>query len=1631
MGNNFLTLYINELNLPVNLIEIRFRENDLKGEIRGNWPNSLRTLALSSNNFEGSIESVTWPPNLEMLSISHNQIDGDISKWNLPDSLMYLYLQSNKLTGSLNSMRMPPTLNILLIDSNLISGSLCFKNMAETIKVISIARNELTGILPRVDWPSQLVAINLDENELTGNLQGISWPVWLEILRINSNSLSGELRDLNFPSSLKTFSASSNKFTGTLDNITWPNLISHINIERNQFDGNVENLIFPKYLKDLYLAGNMFVGDLKDFSLPSNLENFDASNNRISGNFDYFDWPPSLISINLCCNYLTGTLKYARFSNTLKILKLYNNKLSGNLGVITFPIEMVEIYLDNNLFTGYLSNNFSISARIISLGNNLLNGEICNMVYSKFLLTLDLSHNLLSGSLDTLMLPAGVMYVNLSHNRFSGDVYTKWPDKLNHLNLSYNQLTGLIPSFPANIFSRHLDFSHNNFTDSPDLHTLFLSTAFLRINDNQLKLQFKDDSLVSNNYSFLVPEETKKSHLRRLDLSYNHIIPPDFINIETGLDLIDHYLSNIFELAPFIDHLRMSGMNLVGNLSRRGLQSYSRNYEKRIVEIELLDLSNNHLSSISPIFFNIPNLDVRRNVHLTDREQIVLDPANCWERKNSISHALIPNINTYSPVNDFLECTYLCDSIAVDWTFNVGKLCRCRSGFYGASPKCSRCETNHFSIAGRNEKGCTACPSYSYIPDHIEQVALENCKCMDGYSITQSVVAPCTTPCDENYFLRYEESTGGVCQSCANSGGAFKCPAARFGYRYPNPGYWASYKYTETRSIVDHVIACPIPAACKGIMYNNLEVDVLTFGEAERLDSIQCVQGMRGYACSSCQDDPPYTTDFDGVTLCYPCSEYTYLLRIKILFLVLFNCFVIVILTASAEYIDAVHLGLARIFLDHAFLIQATFKNYSMIWRWPISWDGQVFSDLGSMNCILASLEIKSPIRALATNAIWGTFPILYMVLILFVGALAVILTNICYVTDVNKRRSGTVETDVSITEEIIGMRKHEIRRRKSEAAATEVQRQEDNKKSKRTRPEIIKIGESRRISVARSISTASEEIYKKKRLSYVIAIRCFGIWRVGLPWRSTNIEKIKMFISDSLRLLVVCLLLTYLRSLRESIAFFECDRVPSASIIDANNVSPRSRWRYDRDLFCDLTTSNKFSITSFPFWVVWAMCIFLLVILLPWSYTLAIMWGQRQKYWSVENRSTFFFIIWGYKPKFIAWQLWVESRKLICLILSVISVNESRPYFVWIILSCISIYLQRKRPFKYDVLNKHEMRSLIVWLISVLIFQFLIWRGNPGPLQIYFGSTIFHNKRISKMLSTCQKHFHIKSICPMSSRSYWKKLKKYLLMNQLRLLFVRQKFEKSKVHFCPQSQELSPIASSQNSRFSGNVSRQLRANGDSLCKIFHSKKKVLMTLFECTYTDAVLHQMLTRLPFQWMSERLDLIEYQNDSGENIRLKIRRRNSMVQCLLKKLGRLSAVDYGLVRECLTGELNSQLSGNNISAQNILSYIHDVAKDIDLMCDHKDSLRCEIITESFERRWKYEMHKLQLVETKEEFCETFVDRLRDEEHFKHSVTIDDLVESYSDFFEFPDDEKIAIYKILQSKWNPETKQFNKGQ
>uniref|UniRef100_A0A0R0FS76 Uncharacterized protein n=3 Tax=Glycine max TaxID=3847 RepID=A0A0R0FS76_SOYBN len=595
-----------------------------------NFSSSLSFLDLSQNSFtynllEGSTSNHFGRVmnSLEHLDLSDNILKGeDFKSFANICTLHSLYMPANLLTEDLPS-----------ILHNLSSG--CVRH---SLQDLDLSHNQITGSFPDLSVFSSLKTLILDGNKLSGKIpEGILLPFHLEFLSIGSNSLEGgisksfgnscALRSLDMSGnnlnkelsviihqlsgcarfSLQELNIRGNQINGTLSDLSIFSSLKTLDLSENQLNGKIpESNKLPSLLESLSIGSNSLEGGIpKSFGDACALRSLDMSNNSLSEEFPMIIHHLSgcarysLEQLSLSMNQINGTLPDLSIFSSLKKLYLYGNKLNGEIPKdIKFPPQLEQLDLQSNslkgVFTDYHFANMSKLYFLELSDNSLLALAFSQNWVPPFQLR---SIGLRSCKLG----PVFPKWLE-TQNQFQGidisnagiaDMVPKWFwanlafREFISMNISYNNLHGIIPNFPTKNIQYSLILGPNQF-DGP-VPPFLRGSVFLDLPKNQF----------SDSLSFLCANGTVET-LYELDLSNNHFSGkiPDCWSHFKSLTYLDLSHNNFSGRIP-------TSMGSLLHLQALLLRNNNLTDEipfslRSCTNLVMLDISENRLSGLIP-----------------------------------------------------------------------------------------------------------------------------------------------------------------------------------------------------------------------------------------------------------------------------------------------------------------------------------------------------------------------------------------------------------------------------------------------------------------------------------------------------------------------------------------------------------------------------------------------------------------------------------------------------------------------------------------------------------------------------------------------------------------------------------------------------------------------------------------------------------------------------------------------------------------------------------------------------------------------------------------------------------------------------------------------------------------------
>ncbi|KAL6196893.1 hypothetical protein ACLB2K_032506 [Fragaria x ananassa] len=460
---------------PVEFANLKFFEdlgfsmNSLQGQIPKVIGTlcSLRMLDLSSNSLDSGLEEVLkgfsncTKYRLESLDLSNNMVEGELpAALRMLENLKELDLTSNQFSGP-------------------IPQSIASLSSLETLDISSNYLNE--SIPESLGELSHVVHLDLSWNFWEGSITEAHFRTLKNLIQ-STLSPAEEVLPLGYGFNLKL------RFSGP-----FPLLSANVllNFESNLFSGPIPSnfgKLMPE-LRELYLSENQLNGIIPASTCNiTNLTILTLRTNQLSGEFpEAWSLWSNILVIDVGYNNLSGHILISMgVPSSLAILKLNNNNFGGIFPCLIFEncTNMESIDLGSIQFTGNQPSMMPEELFILRLRSNFFSGHIPQYLCRLSMLhVLDLGDNNFSGTIPKCLKEmyslvegfSNVSYYDsyfeqhtlmskgteLTYNttvfyNLEGEIPEEVSSliglefvsltSLSHLNLSYNNLAGRIPS---------------------------------------------------------------------------------------------------------------------------------------------------------------------------------------------------------------------------------------------------------------------------------------------------------------------------------------------------------------------------------------------------------------------------------------------------------------------------------------------------------------------------------------------------------------------------------------------------------------------------------------------------------------------------------------------------------------------------------------------------------------------------------------------------------------------------------------------------------------------------------------------------------------------------------------------------------------------------------------------------------------------------------------------------------------------------------------------------------------------------------------------------------------------------------------------------------------------------------
>ncbi|MCB0278035.1 MAG: hypothetical protein KDD94_00930, partial [Calditrichaeota bacterium] len=698
--NNLTGSLPGQIGNLINIENVYLNTNSLDGTLPSSIykMNKLKKIYLTDNLVSGPIPAgIDSLNNIEEIGFSNNHFEGTFPP--IPDlnKLKYLYLSGNYLTGTFHIESLASLIEIE-ISSNILDSITTLNGLPNFQRLNignnkfdfdDIIRNEAKATNSYIYSPQKkygrkdTVATRLNSSvTLTLPIDGAETYQWYKNGQILVGGTEKELNlnnitDDDFGSyQLETFNTnySFSIFTDTLVLIQEFNRYSD-SLALVQFYNSITNWGSDW---DLNLNMETWVGIAIDnnrvIALELSGEGIDASIPSEIGNLT------ELTTFDLRSNNFTGTIPVSIGNLTkLNTLLLGDNNLSGSIPIQLGKLKnLIWLDLQKNNFSSQIPDIFGELGNIVTLelNDNSFTGNIPSVEGLDSLRTLNVSNNDLSG-----LIPAEIanlsnlVSLNLSSNNLTGSIPVEIAtmDKLVKLNLSHNSLTDAIPSVTNLLVLESLNLSNNNLTGGiPNLNGLNSLKVF-RVENNQLtstnlyhlaEIINSDTINVSGNkFTGQFPVIDHLGNLKVLDISENFF---DSIPVLTGLNNL-----KILKLQ----NNRFDFNDLIGNQGSASLE-YSYSPQKIFGNKDTLTLALDASIILSFPGIGGQTFQWRKNGQVlagATNQNLNLNPiseSDFGDYTLQVSHSAFPGFSIFSDTITLKKNYHVADSLALVALYN-------------------------------------------------------------------------------------------------------------------------------------------------------------------------------------------------------------------------------------------------------------------------------------------------------------------------------------------------------------------------------------------------------------------------------------------------------------------------------------------------------------------------------------------------------------------------------------------------------------------------------------------------------------------------------------------------------------------------------------------------------------------------------------------------------------------------------------------------------------------------------------------------------------------------------------------------------------------------------------------------
>ncbi|KAJ4755909.1 Leucine-rich repeat transmembrane protein kinase [Rhynchospora pubera] len=466
------------------------------------------------------------------------------------------------------------------------------------------------------------------------NLTGILPPElsqlpYLEQLDLSRNVLTGSVPTEWSNMKLHILSLMGNKLSGPFPLVlTKITTLNNLSLEANNFQGpiptDIGNLV---NLQQLHLTSNKFTGELPStLTKLTNLTDLRISSNNFSGRIpDFLKKMTKLEKLHMQGCLMKGPIPRG-ISQLKRLTDLRISDLRGNASTISFP-DLSGMESMNKLILRNCSILGSISPYI---------GEM------KKLKHLDLSFNKLSGEIPTSSLDfAKVDFIFLTGNMLTGQIPPWVLTRLKVVDISYNNFT--VGSGPTQCFERgsiNAVESYSSEADKMPKVAPCLKRNFPCASNGKysyaLHINCGGKEVTINGTKFEADTEAKGASTLYLDPKQNWAFSSSGNFMDNSVNADTYIVTNESKITMPNSELYMSARLSPLSLTYYGLCMYPGSYTVQLHFSEVVFVGNNTYSSLGERLFNV---FIQGN--------LVLEEFNIAKSAGGPGKAVIKNFTTY------------------------------------------------------------------------------------------------------------------------------------------------------------------------------------------------------------------------------------------------------------------------------------------------------------------------------------------------------------------------------------------------------------------------------------------------------------------------------------------------------------------------------------------------------------------------------------------------------------------------------------------------------------------------------------------------------------------------------------------------------------------------------------------------------------------------------------------------------------------------------------------------------------------------------------------------------------------------------------------------------------------------